>query len=333
MPQSIATKCILFVYNTASPFVFIDRDLLRQKWEICELYQQTRLINPIDLIQAVHQCTLIFCWFASWHSLLPVLLAKLLRKPSIVVVGGYDTANLPESDYGSQRGGLRRLIARTVIHNTSHLITFSYSSQKEAIDNAGAYLKNIDVIHLGLQDIPMGSLNNRNHLVITVGNVWRENLLRKGLLPFVQAASFLPDIKFMLIGKWYDNSIETLRQSAPPNVEVTGFVSDERLIQLYQRASVYVQASLHEGFGMSVAESMLAGCIPVVTRKGSLPEVVGDAGIYTNSNNPREIAEAIRQGLAMDSAKRNKAREHIITNFSLERRKKQLFSLISQFLQ
>ncbi len=332
MPQSIVTKRILFVYNTASPFVFLDRDLLQQKWEICELYQQTRRINFINLIQAVHQCNLIFCWFASWHSLMPVLLAKLLRKPSIVVVGGYDTANLSEADYGSQRGGLRRLIARTVIFNASHLITNSYSAKMEAIENAGAYPQKIHVIHHGLQDIPIGSLSNRDQLVITVSNVWRENLLRKGLLPFVQAASFLPDIKFMLIGKWYDNSIETLRQSAPPNVEFTGFVSDERLIELYQHASVYVQASLHEGFGMSVAESMLAGCIPVVTRKGSLPEVVGDAGIYTDSAKPREIAEAIRQGLAMDSAKRNQARERIVTNFSLERRKNQLFSLINQFL-
>jgi hypothetical protein len=69
-----------------------------------------------------------------------------------------------------------------------------------------------------------------------------------------------------------------LRQAASPNVEFLGFVSDEELFSLYARASVYVQASMHEGFGLSVAEAMSAGCIPVVTRAGSLPEVVGDVG-------------------------------------------------------
>jgi len=168
--------------------------------------------------------------------------------------------------------------------------------------------------------------------VLTVGNVWQENLLRKGLLPFVQAAAHLPATKFMLIGKWYDDSIETLRRVAGPNVEFTGFVSDERLVDLYQRASVYVQASLHEGFGLSVAEAMLAGCIPVVTRKGALPEVVGDAGVYAASNDPLDVAVAIRRALTLDGSARQRARERILTQFPVERRRKALYALVDQLL-
>src|SRR5207249_5213140 len=120
----------------------------------------------------------------------------------------------------------------------------------------------------------------RTRMALTVGNVWRENLLRKGLLPFVQASRFLPDVRFVLAGAWKDNSIEELRKAAGPNVEFLGFVPDERLAELYEQASVYVQASLHEGFGMSLAEAMAAGCVPVASRCGALPEVVGDAGVY-----------------------------------------------------
>ena len=37
---------------------------------------------------------------------------------------------------------------------------------------------------------------------------------------------------------------------------------------------------------MAVVEAMLAGCIPVVSDRGALPEVVGDAGIVTEGVEP-----------------------------------------------
>lgn len=323
---------ILFVYNALSSFVKTDRNLLQQKWRIQDWYQCNRWINLATLWQAILYCDLIFCWFAGWHSFAPVILARLLGKPAVVVTGGYDVANLPQAGYGSQRGGLRRLMARSVLKNSTHLVAFSHHAKNEAITNATIKPEKITVIPLGLPALPAGPLTIRDNLAITVGGVWRENFLRKGLLPFVQAAAYLPETKFMLIGKWYDDSIKDLRRIAGANVELTGFVSDEQLINLYQRASIYVQPSLHEGFGLSVAEAMMAGCIPVVTRCGSLPEVVGKAGIYLNSTKPEEIAAAIQQGQRLSGPQRRQARNRIIHQFPLEQRQYQLQALIHQFL-
>ena len=77
------------------------------------------------------------------------------------------------------------------------------------------------------------------------------------------------------------------RALAGDNVEFTGWLSDEDLHAIYRRASVYVQASRHEGFGLAVAEAMLAGCVPVVMNVTAMPEVVGDAGILIDSQRPR----------------------------------------------
>jgi len=85
---------ILFVHNAPTTFVTIDRKLLQQQWQISEWYQRDRFINLAALVQAVCQSDLVFCWFAGWHSFMPVWLARLLDKPALVVVGGYDTANL-----------------------------------------------------------------------------------------------------------------------------------------------------------------------------------------------------------------------------------------------
>jgi glycosyltransferase involved in cell wall biosynthesis len=99
----------------------------------------------------------------------------------------------------------------------------------------------------------------------------------------VAAASRLPDVRFVFVGKWHDDAIAELRAIASENVEFTGWLSDEELRDMYRRAAVYVQASRHEGFGLAVAEAMLAGCVPVVMGVTAMPEVVGDAGVLIDS--------------------------------------------------
>lgn len=308
----------------------IDFDLITERYFVSELsFTGISQIKPYQLCKAVLAHDLIFGWFASWHSFLPVLFAKYFSKPSVVVIGGYDTANLPEIGYGSQRNGLRRLISRSVISNATHIITNSQAAKKESIINAGADPKKITVIYHGIVPLPIVKEIGREKIVLTVGGVWRENLLRKGLLPFVKAASLLPEIKFIVVGKWYDDSINDLRLVSGQNVEFTGFLADEKLDELYTRASVYVQASLHEGFGMSVAESMLAGCIPVVTRVGSLPEVVGNEGVYLESNSPEDIAKGVEHALELNKDVRQKIVERIKSKFPIEKRKKSLYKVIN----
>ena len=65
-----------------------------------------------------------------------------------------------------------------------------------------------------------------------------------------------------------------------------------------RRASVYVQASRHEGFGLAVAEAMLAGCVPVVMDVTAMPEVVDGAGVLISSQEPEAVAAGMREALS-----------------------------------
>lgn len=327
------TPRILFVHNAPRRFVTIDHDLLAEHYEVTEWHQRTRRVNVPKLIQAVQRCDLVYCWFASWHSLMPVLLARLFRKPSVVIIGGYDTANLPEAGYGSQRGGIRKWITRMVIKNATCLSAFSHSALDEARANIGEHLPPIQMIYLGIPPITDHFSPDRTRQVITVGGVWRENLLRKGLMPFVQAAHLLPNETFIHAGSWNDSSIEDLRAAACANVTFAGYVSDPELYALYATSQVYVQVSMHEGFGMSLAEAMSGGCIPVVTRVGSIPEVVGDAGIYVESTEPHAIAAAIDEALHLDAGAARRARDRILNCFPLENRRHALYSLIDRLIE
>jgi len=103
-------------------------------------------------------------------------------------------------------------------------------------------------------------------------------------------------------------------------------------LDYYCKASVYVQPSRHEGFGLSVAEAMLSGCIPVVTQVGALPEVVGKCGIYLAAQDPASIAQAIEGALASNPEARLLARQRILEQFPMNRRGQSLDQLISSLI-
>jgi glycosyltransferase involved in cell wall biosynthesis len=166
--------------------------------------------------------------------------------------------------------------------------------------------------------------------VLTVGIVDRMNLDRKGLRAFAQAAKLLPELDFVIAGAVVGDAGIELEQVGAANLTVTGWLKDAQLADLYQRASVYVQASRHEGFGVSVAEAMLARCVPVVTRAGALPEVVGDTGVLLTDGSPQTVADGVREALGLGTGEA--ARTVVLERFSVEQRRDGLLALIDELL-
>jgi glycosyltransferase involved in cell wall biosynthesis len=200
------------------------------------------------------------------------------------------------------------------------LVTNSEYSLSEIERNTPIPPARVRVIHHGVPD-PFGEdFGSKEREALTVGAIDRTTLIQKGQLPFVQAAHELPDVRFVFAGKWLDDAVEELRAAAPGNVELTGWLSDEDLHAAYRRAAVYVQASRHEGFGLAVAEAMLAGCVPVVMNVTAMPEVVGDAGVLIESQDPAAVADGVRRALDMGPDAAARARERILRNFPMVRR-------------
>ncbi len=77
------------------------------------------------------------------------------------------------------------------------------------------------------------------------------------------------------------------------NIIYIGHVQNSQLYILYSAAKCFVFATLHEGFGLPPLEAMACGCSVVVSDKGSLPEVCGDAAIYVDPYDPQSIADGI----------------------------------------
>jgi glycosyltransferase involved in cell wall biosynthesis len=72
-----------------------------------------------------------------------------------------------------------------------------------------------------------------------------------------------------------------------------GYVDADRRRALYEGAAVLVLPSLDEGFGLPVLEAMTLGVPVVASRRGSLPEVLGDAGQLVDAEDSKGFAAAI----------------------------------------
>lgn len=112
-----------------------------------------------------------------------------------------------------------------------------------------------------------------------------------------------PKIKLVIIGKkgWLYSTIFSLVEDLrlEKRVTFTDFVPDDEAPFLIAGAKVFILPSLYEGFGITVLEAMACGVPVVVSRVSSLPEVVGDAGLYLdNPKNYAQIAQQVNKILA-----------------------------------
>jgi glycosyltransferase involved in cell wall biosynthesis len=313
---------VLYVVPRWNTFTKIDRDILAERFELTEYYQPRPLPKPGELLAKVRRCDVVFAWFASWHALAALTLASRLRRPSVLVIGGFDTSDLP--GYGWQRGGLRRRVSRHTMALATRVITNSRHSLHEIETIVGLDPERATVVYHGLEDRFQSDVP-ADGLVLTVGVVRRENLSRKGHLPFVRAAALVPDTRFVLAGRWMDGAIDVLRREAGSNVTFAGYLEDPELDALFRRAAVYVQASQHEGFGLSLAEAMLARCVPVVTAAGALPEVVGEVGVTIPAPTAEHVADGVRRALELGPREGARARTRVLEQFPLRTRAEALW--------
>ncbi|MDE3025553.1 MAG: glycosyltransferase, partial [Acidobacteriota bacterium] len=144
------------------------------------------------------------------------------------------------------------------------------------------------------------------------------------------AAAHVPEVNFVVAGRIIGDAGAELERIATGNVRLTGWLEDEQLEALLRHARVYVQASRHEGFGVAVAEAMLAGCVPVVTRAGALPEVVGDTGVLLDDADPRTVALGVREALHLSTAE--DARRRVRKRFGVAQRREGLLALLDELL-
>jgi len=323
MPVS---KKIKILFTSAVPitdFVKTDLELLQRNFDVRAFHWKGEK-NALRMVKGILWADLTFSWFADTPAFLVVLFSKMLGKKSIVVASGYSVVNMPEIRYGLMRSPISASKVKFILKNSDKVLAVSEFNKKEILKYTNS--RNVELIYHGVDYNRFRPKGEKENIAITVGSINKINIKRKGIETFVKAARYLPDRKFVVIGGYKHESLQYLKSFATPNVEFTGFLSDDELLKYYQKAKVYVQVSAHEAFGLSLAEAMLCECVPVVTDRAAIPEVVGDTGFYVPYDDPKATAKAVKKALRSDKGK--EARRRIKNKFPLEKREEELVRII-----
>jgi glycosyltransferase involved in cell wall biosynthesis len=112
----------------------------------------------------------------------------------------------------------------------------------------------------------------------------------------------------VMAGKARDSVVHELAKlrEAPlaGHVELRGYISDAERQQLYRSATMLVLPSFEEGFGLPVLEAMACGLPVVVSDRGALPEVAGDAASPIPPGDVDALAAAMERLLDPENARR-----------------------------
>lgn len=295
-----------------SPNACLDKELIRALNERDE---------PVEIVEtsALHYS---LAEQTSYLSLLNRLRPDLIHFPHfnhpIFYKGDFVVTihDLTLSDY-SERGNLvKRFIYKKVISSAAYrskrILTVSDYVNKQLTREFGLPIGKVVTTYNGIDSkftritnpLTLSKIDRyglKDPFIISVGQ-WRSH---KNLLRLVEAfkkvteevGNEYPKLNLAFVGRKEEkypqlqHKIDELKLG--DRVIFTGFVKDEDLPVIYNNATLFVFASLSEGFGLPGLEAQACGVPVISSNKTALPEIYGDGALYFDPENVKDMADKI----------------------------------------
>lgn len=150
--------------------------------------------------------------------------------------------------------------------------------------------------------------------ILFVGTIERRKNVSGLIAAYDRLLSVMPDApQLVLAGRPQPGAEQLVRpgSAAANRVELRGYVSDDERMRLYRTASMLVLPSFEEGFGLPVLEAMALGVPVIISKRGSLTEVAGDAGLTIEPDDHAGISAAMQRVLSDGDLRRRMAADGI----------------------
>lgn len=214
----------------------------------------------------------------------------IMRVPFVAII--YDlryrrTRNFPTRVY-------HHLNLRRTVRKANYVFAISERTREELVDLFPYCAGKSSVLHLG-----PGNMNEfdfakgEEGTVLLVG---RADYKRNELVANAFALARPNWVRRFLCVGVSDETFQTL-------VEAFGYAACERfngvseadMRHIYQRAEVYVSASMEEGFGLPSVEALCGGCQVIAIRQPLTAEVLGDAAVLIEDGGLSKLADQLRK--------------------------------------
>lgn len=349
---------IFYNYQNKSSFIAGDLIIIKSKYKIIDFAfkPQKKIFTPFFFIKQLffifkyyNEYSIIFSHMGGYHTFLPSVLSKLKLKKHVIILHGTECNVIPTIKYGNLLKNILGPITKFSISNATLLLPVSsalINSQRkyESGVNCGLGLSlNMPNIKTPFKVIPNGVNSNlfkitdyyrapKSLLTIALNLEKEGNVILKGVDLILEFAKNNPDYSITVLGSesvfQYNNDL--------PNVTLIGRVEHSKLYEYYNQHKFYLQLSLSESFGLSLCESILCGCIPIVSNTGIMPEIIQNYGFVLFRKNIKDL-----ENLLNDAAFRHKndtlkdmdlRASSIRDNYSFEKREKALLETITTLL-
>lgn len=220
---------------------------------------------------------------------------------------------------------------RKLICSCDKIITVSENTKRDLVELYGVPQEKVKVIYSGVTPLPnlrrspkthtesFGSLPQGERGLEEVKEKYNlpENFIlflgrlepRKNIQGLIQAFEILKqnwkseieNLKLLIVGPrgWMCKKIlaRAAKSSAAKDIKFINYIKPEEKFAFYKLAKLFVYPSFYEGFGFPSLEAAAAGVPVVVSANSSFPEVMGEAAMMVDPDNPAEMAKVMEQCL------------------------------------
>ena len=219
------------------------------------------------------------------------------------------------------------------------IIVVSENTRKDLVRDFKVDIKKTRKVLHGIDHLtfrPIDEIKRKPNQLITTASA---DVPLKGLIYLIRAYDLLlkdfPELELIVIGKLRDGptSKELNKRGIKNKVKFVSDLTSNQIAKLYAESTIAVSPSVYEGFGFPAGEAMSCGIPLVSTNGGSLPEVVGDAGIIVNHSDPASLYQGIKQLLDNDEKRLvygKMGRKRVLDKFTWKRAAQELVNVYKE---
>ncbi len=230
-----------------------------------------------------------------------------------------------------------RFILRKLLNNCRFILTPSHATKNDLMNFFKINEEKIKVLYLGIEEKFQNlNLPKENFFLIVnptfpyknvdyIIKIWRKFNIEEKLIIVGYTTKCIK----------YRNYLKNLvkKLNLQDKVSFLGRVSDEELIELYNKARGLISASLKEGFNLTPLEALACGTPVILSDIPVHKEIYGEIGIFFDLNNEESFINALAQVKKLNNGDFEKRRTEFLRKFSWQKTAEEIYKIIKECIR